>query len=73
MAIYSKIANEIINEIKKKIEQGEKKIEIHYSEVINKYNININVVRAVLMVVAARLRDEGINARYEKGKLKVEI
>jgi len=72
MATYSRIANEIINEVKKKVSEGEKSIEIHYSEVINKFNININVARTTLMVVAQRLKNEGINARYEKGKLKIE-
>lgn len=67
------IAQEIVREIAKAVNQlgsGKLEKEIHYSQVMAKYDVSINQAKAILMIVANKLNEMGFEAEYKRGKLK---
>jgi len=70
------VAQEIVREIVKSVNQlgkGKLEKEIHYSEVMTKYDVSINQAKAILMIVANKLKEMDFEVEYKRGKLRFVV
>jgi len=76
MGVTMSIVEDMVREIMRlKNGLGSIKLDntIDYITIMEKYNVGINTARAILQVLEKKLIEMGIEAKYERGKLRFRI